>query len=100
MIVVIARTKINPHQRDTALHIMRTYRESCLQLPGVISVVFTEAVDDANTFVGIEEYEDQAALESHGKSDVFHTYMGALGKMLIDTPSVHTYTVSEKKQLM
>lgn len=100
MIVVIATNKIKPAQRGAALDVMHTYLAGCRDLPGVTSVTFTEVVGDPNTFIGIEEYEDQAAFEFHGRSEVFHTMMGALGTLLADSPVVNAYTISEKKQLM
>lgn len=100
MIVIIARLKMNPEKIDNYLQVSRTYATDCRQLPGVLSVTSTQVLDEDNTFLFVQEYENEDAVSNHDKSDVFHQFMEAIGILMIDTPSVHRYTVSEKSKIM
>lgn len=50
--------------------------------------IFKHKSEDA-TYVVMERYEDQAALEAHGKSDHFKKFAGALGGILGGAPVLH-----------
>ncbi|MCI0714526.1 MAG: antibiotic biosynthesis monooxygenase [Chloroflexi bacterium] len=100
MIIVIAQHRVSPDTYNRAREAMGTYVTACRQLSGVISITLTEAVDDKNTFILIEEYIDDAAMAAHGKSEPLHQMLEKIGPLLADTPSVHAYFVSEKQKWM
>ena len=44
--------------------------------------------DDANVYVMMEQYTDQAAFEAHGKTDHFQELGGRLGEFLAAAPGI------------
>lgn len=100
MIVVIAKLQMKTDKVDEYLGIANTYATACRQLSGVISATSTRILEEESTFLFVQEYENEEAVSAHDKSDVFHQFMGAIGTLMTDTPSVHRYEVSEKSKIM
>jgi quinol monooxygenase YgiN len=100
MIVVIAQMFIKSDERDKALQIMDVFVKSCRELSGVISVTLTQVVGEENKFIFIQEFDDETSRVAHDRSEVFGHFMGKIGELLVDTPSVHDYIVNEKTKLM
>lgn len=57
--------------------------------PGNIQYDFFKHKSEEHTYVVMERYEDQAALDAHGKSDHFKKFAGALGGILGGAPVLH-----------
>ena len=47
--------------------------------------------DGSNVYVVMEQYDDQAALDAHGKSDEFRALSAKLGEFLAGAPTIEIY---------
>ena len=61
------------------------------QEPGNNYYALHRSRDAADTYVVMEQYVDQAALDVHGKSDEFKAASAALGKCLAGAPDIKLY---------
>jgi quinol monooxygenase YgiN len=59
--------------------------------PGNIFYALHKSRDEVGNYVVMEQYEDQAALDLHGKSDAFKAQSAALGSFLAGAPTVTIY---------
>ena len=59
--------------------------------PGNQFYVLHRSRDDESTYVVMEQYEDQAAVDVHGKSDAFKAASAALGGCMAGPPEVKMY---------
>jgi len=88
-ITVIAKLKVQPG-KDTefeaaAKQMIATVKE--LE-PGTLSYVLHKNTKDATEFVYYEVYQDQAALDSHGKTDHMKAFGGKIGALLAGRPEI------------
>lgn len=59
--------------------------------PGNHFYVLHRSRDDESTYVVMEQYEDQAAVDVHGKSAAFKAASAALGGCMAGPPEVKMY---------
>lgn len=61
------------------------------QEPGNLLYALHKQRGDNNTYMVMERYEDQAAVDAHGKSDEFKAQSAKLGAYLAGAPTVNLY---------
>jgi quinol monooxygenase YgiN len=59
--------------------------------PGNSLYTFTKSRKEATTYVVMEIYADQSALEAHGKSDHYKVFGGKIGSTLAGRPDVQFF---------
>ncbi|MBV9045129.1 MAG: antibiotic biosynthesis monooxygenase [Alphaproteobacteria bacterium] len=59
--------------------------------PGNSLYQFCKSRKEPTTYVVMEMYSDQAALEAHGKSDHYKAFGGKIGGLLAGRPDVQFY---------
>lgn len=92
MIGVVATLKVKPDQIENFEAAMgELVRATNANEPGVKSYQLAKSRKDANTYVVLELYEDQAALDAHMKSAHFVAAGPKLGACLADCPSMELY---------
>ena len=88
-ISVIAKLKVQPGKEaefeTAAKQMIATVKES---EPGTLSYVLHKNTKDATEFVYYEVYQDQAALDSHGKTDHMKAFGGKIGALLAGRPEI------------
>jgi len=57
--------------------------------PGNLQYDFFKHKSEEDTYVVMERYADQAALEAHGNSDHFKAFVGAIGGVMGGAPVLH-----------
>ncbi len=60
-----------PENADKAGAILRELRDASRAEPGVITFEIARSADKPNEFALYEEYQDQAAIEAHAKTEHF-----------------------------
>ena len=89
---IIATLKVREDQRE---EFEAAFRELTAivagQEPGNNYYALHRSRDDANTYVVMEQYADQAALDAHGKSDEFKAVSARLGGCLDGAPDIRLY---------
>ena len=89
---IVATLKVQPDKTDefeaTFKELMAVVAE---QEPGNNYYALHRSRDEAGTYVVMEQYVDQAALDVHGKSDAFKAVSAKLGGCLAGAPEITFY---------
>jgi quinol monooxygenase YgiN len=59
---------------------------------GTLTYVLHKDVRDPSTFIYYEVYQDQAALDAHGKTDHMKAFGGKIATLLDGRPEIHVLT--------
>jgi quinol monooxygenase YgiN len=59
--------------------------------PGAITYQLYKSKSDPQTYIFMEQYTDQAAMDAHGKSEYFRAAQPVLGPMLAAMPNIQYY---------
>ena len=59
--------------------------------PGVVTYQLYKSKEDASTYIFLEQYTDQAALDAHGKTDYFLAAQSTLGPLLSGAPDIQYF---------
>lgn len=59
--------------------------------PEVVTYQLYKSKEDANTYIFMEQYATQEALEAHGKTDYFQAAQPVLGPMLSGPPVIQYF---------
>jgi len=88
-ITVIAKLKVQSGKEAefeaAAKQMIATVKES---EPGTLSYVLHKNTKDATEFIYYEVYQDQAALDAHGKTDHMKAFGGKIGALLAGRPEI------------
>ncbi|HUA08930.1 MAG TPA: putative quinol monooxygenase [Candidatus Acidoferrales bacterium] len=71
MLIQSVHYTVAPEDGDKAEAILRELREASRREPGVIAFEIARSRDNPGAFALYEEYQDQAAIEAHGKTEHF-----------------------------
>ena len=63
--------------------------------PGCLTYQFYRSKKDPNTYIVMEQYASQEALEAHGKSEYFKAAQPGLGACLGGAPDIQIYDIVE-----
>ena len=63
--------------------------------PGVMTYQLYKSKKDPNTYIFMEQYASQAALDAHGKTDYFLAAGPKLGPCLAGAPDIQMYDIVE-----
>ena len=89
---IVATLKVKPEQAEefenNFKQLMAIVAE---QEPGNNYYALHRSRDEAGTYVVMEQYVDQAALDVHGKSDDFKAQSAKLGAFLAGAPEITIY---------
>ena len=59
--------------------------------PGVLTYQLYKSKQDANTYIFMEQYDSQEALDAHGKTDYFQAAQPILGPLLSGAPDIQYF---------
>lgn len=75
MILITVKTKVKPGSADAYLEANRPFLEATRQEPGNKWYEHFRSVDDPDTILTLEAFDDAAAGEAHVNSDHFQHYL-------------------------
>jgi quinol monooxygenase YgiN len=88
-ITVIAKLKVQPGKdaefEAAAKQMIATVKES---EPTTLTYILHKNTKDPTEFVYYEVYQDQAALDAHGKTDHMKAFGGKIGSLLAGRPEI------------
>lgn len=99
MIVLHASFPIEPEEMDEAIELAETLVEESNREDGMIEYRATTDVLEENTIRFFEQYEDEAAFESHTQTEHFGEFAAALPDLLAGEPEVMRFDVEEATEL-
>ena len=97
-ITVIAKLKVKPGceaQFETAAREMIAAARAAE--PGTINYILHKNLRDATEFVYYEVYQDQAALDAHGKTDHMRAFGGKIGPLLAGRADITVLSEIDRK---
>lgn len=99
MIVLHATFPLDPEQRDEALDLIEDLVEQSQAEDGMIDYRAAKDVSDPNLVRFFEQYEDEAAFESHSQTEHFQEFEAALPDLLAGEPEVRRFEVDSATEL-
>ncbi len=94
MIVVIGKVTVRPDAVDGALEVSLEHVRRSRTEPGCLLHSVHRDVEDANTLVFLEQWEDDAALQAHFAVPESHAFVTALSELAAEPPSMDLYEAS------
>lgn len=92
MIFITAKMTVKPEFADDWPDITREFTEAARAEPGNLWFEWSRSIDDPNTWVLVEAFQDDAA-EAHVNSDHFKAAQETLPPHLVETPKVVNFQV-------
>jgi len=80
--VVVARVTVKEGQEAAFISVASVLVEATRKEPGCLFYTLYQSPLDSKSFIFYEEYKDEAAFESHGSSDHFKVFAGAIGDIV------------------
>lgn len=96
MIIINAKIKVDENKREDYLQLMKDLVEHSRQEKGNLFYHHYEDVSEANTFVVVENYKDEKAVEEHNQSEHFRTFSQNIGKFITEEPEIDVSQTIEK----
>lgn len=91
MITIIAKSTLLPNNQAKYLSLATTLVEKSRQEPGCISYDMYQDIRDENTFIFMEVWKDEAAIEKHNMSDHYTTIVPLLSTLRVAPAEVRLY---------
>lgn len=88
MIIINAKVKINENSREDYLKMMDELVSASQQEKGNLFYHHYEDVSERNSFVVVENYKDQQAVEEHNHSEHFKAFSENIGKYVKAEPTI------------
>jgi quinol monooxygenase YgiN len=99
MIVVVGRVTSDEEKRDQLIPVAQAVAQASREEEGCISYRFYEDTETRNSFVFVEEWADQQALERHFATDHINVFMRAIPATLTSPPDVMFHTIASSVDL-
>ncbi|MEC1260665.1 putative quinol monooxygenase [Bacillus swezeyi] len=88
MIVLQAYMKVKPEKRESFLESVHPLLKHSRAEAGNAQYQLFEDVENANTFVMLEQWKDEEALNAHNQTEHFQTFVQAAGDLLAEPLNV------------
>lgn len=92
-IVLAARFKIKPPQREEFLRLARIALRETVKEPGVITYNLYEEESVKNSFIFFEEWKSRQALDVHLKTDYTKNLLDRFSDLVDGEPSIKVYSI-------
>lgn len=99
MIVAHSEVTVKPASRESAMELLEEMAVRSRAEAGVIDYRVTVDLEDPNTFRIIEQYEDEAAFESHESSNHLEQFQSNLTPCLAEDAELTRFTVTSETTL-
>ena len=94
MIIVTLRIVVPPERRDEVLKTLRLFLGPTGVQPGCISCRFCQDIENENALTLVEEWESQADLDTHIRTDDFRKILAVMD-ISNEPPEIKFNTVSK-----
>ena len=100
MLVIAGKVKVKPELRNEAVQAAIKMATASQAEPGCKSYGFYAALDDPNTFLIFEQWENEAALLNHFQTPHMTEFNSLIPRFLAAPPSIDRYEVSGVVKMM
>ncbi|MBM7570886.1 putative quinol monooxygenase [Aquibacillus albus] len=94
MNIIHAHFKVKPEYRNMFLEHVKPLIEGSQAEEGNISYRLFEDTEIHNTFIMVEEWKDQSAIDFHNQTTHFKQFGQVAGDFFLEPPEVVTYKVT------
>jgi len=94
-IVVVGRIHAQTDYRAEMQSLLRNAQHDVREQAGCLAADFAAALDEAGTYLFVQEWEDQASLDNHYATDAFARFQHEISPMLERPSDVQWHTVTE-----
>ncbi|SDO93074.1 Quinol monooxygenase YgiN [Klenkia soli] len=94
MILVIARAQARPDQRSALVPLLVEAARRARTEQGCTSYAFSADLEDPNSFLSVETWEERADLDRHMATPELAELLGALGPLVTGEPTITVHEVS------
>jgi len=94
MLLVIGRVKCDSEKRQEVIGLLRQMQEDSRREEGCLRYGFFAAVEDEDSFVAVEEWEDREALDRHFAQPHLARFSMRLLELVSERPEVAIHEVS------
>jgi quinol monooxygenase YgiN len=97
--VVVGKFMAKPEKQAELIQLAQGMFEPSRAEPGCISYEFYEDTQGDHTFVFVESWKNQEALDQHFQTAYFKRFMAQFSDMIIGKPVIKVFEVASEKQL-
>jgi quinol monooxygenase YgiN len=94
MLLVVGRVRCEPEEREELIAQLRKMQDASREEEGCIRYGFFAAVEDAHSFIAVEEWEDREALDRHFAQPHLREFSGKLLELVSGSPEVAIHEIS------
>lgn len=94
MLLVIGRVRCDGEHRDELVAQLVRMQTDSRREPGCLRYGFFAAVEDENSFIAVEEWEDREALDRHFAEPHLHEFAARLLELVSERPEVAIHEIS------
>jgi quinol monooxygenase YgiN len=94
VILVIGRVRCEAEQRVELIAALTRMQDESRKEQGCIRYGFFAAVEDENSFVAVEEWEDRDALDRHFAEPHLREFAQKLGELVSERPEVAIHEIA------
>ena len=94
MLLVIGRVTCGPEARDELVSVCTEMQDNSRGEEGCIRYGFFSAIEDPNSFVAVEEWEDRAALDEHFAQPHLQEFASKLLELVSEPPEVAIHEIA------
>jgi quinol monooxygenase YgiN len=98
VLLVIGRVKCDSEKREELTALLRRMQDDSRREEGCHRYGFFAAVEDEQSFIAVEEWEDRAALDRHFAQPHLHDFSSKLLGLVSERPEVAIHEISGTSQ--
>jgi quinol monooxygenase YgiN len=97
--VVVGKFTAKPEKQDELIRLAHQMFKPSRAEPGCLSYEFYEDTQGEHTFVFVETWKDQAAIDYHFQTDYFKQFMAKFPDLIVGKPEIKVFDIASVKQL-
>jgi quinol monooxygenase YgiN len=94
VLLVIGRVRCAPEQREELIGQLERMQDDSRREDGCLRYGFFAAVEDEQSFIAVEEWEDRQALDRHFAEPHLRDFSGRLLELVSERPEVAIHEIS------
>ena len=94
MLLVIGRVRCEPEHREELVALLERMQSDSRREAGCIRYGFFAAVEDEDSFIAVEEWEDREALDRHFAEPHLQEFATKLLELVSERPEVAIHEIS------
>ena len=98
MLLVIGRVSCDAERRDRLVALLERMQDDSRREEGCLRYGFFSAVEDEDSFIAVEEWEDREALDRHFAEPHLREFTARLLELVSERPEVAIHEISGTSQ--